>query len=48
MPWRYKDGRIIKVGRSWKDEDGTTHPWNWVIWSDDDKEDKDLTWEEDQ
>lgn len=36
VAWKYKD-RIIRVGRSWRDDSGTKHPYNWVIWSDEEK-----------
>ena len=31
--WQH-NGRIIKEGRSWKSDDGITHPSNWAVWSD--------------
>lgn len=46
MPWKYS-GRVIKVGRSWTDNNGITHPYNWNNWSDDEKAAKGLTWEND-
>ena len=46
MAWKYND-RIIRVGRSWTDDNGVTHPRNWVIWSDEDKANAGLTWEDD-
>lgn len=44
MPWKY-NGNIIKEGRSWTNDDGITHPLNWAIWSDQEKEDAGLVWE---
>jgi hypothetical protein len=46
MPWKYC-GRVIKVGRSWTDNDGIKHPYNWNNWSADEKAAKGLTWEAD-
>jgi len=45
MPWKYK-GTIIKEGKSWSD--GTyKHPYNWSsTWSDKDKKDFGLEWED--
>ena len=45
MPWKLGN-RIIKEGRSWKDNNGITHPRNWAIWSDSDKTAAGLTWED--
>ena len=46
MPWKYS-GRVIKVGRSWTDNDGIKHPYNWNNWSADEKAARGLTWEAD-
>ena len=46
MPWKYS-GRVIRVGRSWTDNDGIKHPYNWNNWSTDEKAAKGLTWEAD-
>lgn len=46
MAWKYND-RIIRIGRSWTDDNGVTHPRNWAIWSDDDKVAAGLVWEND-
>lgn len=36
MAYKYKD-KELKVGTSWKDDDGITHPYNWATsWSSDD------------
>ena len=44
MPWKH-NGRTIKVGRSWVDDNKIRHPSNWMIWSDSAKKDKGLVWE---
>ena len=46
MPWKYS-GRVIRVGKSWTDNDGITHPNTWGNWSDADKTAAGLTWEDD-
>ena len=46
MAWKYND-RIIRIGRSWTDDNGVTHPRNWAIWSDEDKVAAGLVWEND-
>lgn len=46
MPWKYS-GRVIKVGKSWTNNDGITHPNTWGTWSDGDKTAAGLTWEDD-
>ena len=46
MAWKYND-RIIRVGRSWTNDDGVTHPRNWAVWSDADKTAAGLVWEDD-
>ena len=46
MPWKYS-GRVIRVGRSWTDNDGIQHPYNWNNWSADEKAARGLTWEND-
>ena len=45
MPWKLGN-RIIKEGRSWKDNNGITHPRNWVVWSNSEKTAAGLTWED--
>ena len=45
MPWKLGN-RIIREGRSWKDNNGITHPTNWAIWSDSEKTAAGLTWED--
>lgn len=46
MAWKYND-RIIRVGRSWTDDNGVTHPRNWAIWANDEKTAAGLVWEDD-
>jgi hypothetical protein len=44
----YKYGEtVIRVGRSWTNSDGVTHPRNWANWSDTDKAAAGLVWEDD-
>ena len=45
MPWKH-NGRTIKVGKSWVDDNNIRHPSNWMIWSDSAKADKNLVWED--
>ena len=46
MPWKKKDGTIIKVGQGWTDDNNIVHPSNWMIWSDTYKKSVGLTWED--
>ena len=46
MVWKYGDVRL-KAGKGWTDKDGTKHPSNWMIWSNEDKKGFGLTWEDD-
>jgi len=46
MVWKYGDIQL-KAGKSWTDKDGTKHPNNWMIWSNEDKKGFGLTWEDD-
>ena len=46
MVWKYKS-RTISGGRPWKDDDGFTHPYNWMSWDDSTKKAKGLTWTDD-
>jgi hypothetical protein len=46
MVWKYGDVQL-KAGKSWTDSDGTKHPNNWMIWSNEDKKGFGLTWEDD-
>jgi hypothetical protein len=45
MAYEYS-GRIIREGRSWVDNDGVTHPRNWMRWSDEEKTAKGLVFVE--
>lgn len=36
MAWTYND-TIVRAGRSWTDDNGVTHPSNWMQWSDEQK-----------
>ena len=46
MAYKYS-GRIIRTGKSWVDNDGITHPANWMVWSAETKAEKGLVWEDD-
>ncbi len=46
MPWKYS-GRIIRGGKSWVDNDGTTHPKTWQLWDSDYRVARGVTWEND-
>ena len=46
MAWTYNT-RIIREGRSWTDDNGITHPTNWGSWSDDEKANAGLVWQDD-
>jgi len=46
MVWKY-DGRQIKVGRVWTDNDGTMHSGRWANWDANRKEAMGVTWEDD-
>ena len=43
--WTY-NGRTIRVGRSWTDDNNVKHPTNWNVWSDDYKAEMGLVWED--
>ena len=45
MPWKH-NGKIIKTGKAWVADDGTKHPAVWMRWSDSQKKDKGLVWED--
>jgi hypothetical protein len=46
MPWKY-NGRTIKVGKGWTDDNGFKHPYNWESsWTDQNKTDFGLVWED--
>tara|TARA_R100000734_G_C3215114_1_gene28757 strand:- start:20 stop:502 length:483 start_codon:yes stop_codon:yes gene_type:complete len=44
MPWKLGE-RTIREGFSWTDNNGITHPYNWSIWSNEEKTAAGLTWE---
>lgn len=46
MAWKYNN-RNIRVGKSWTDDNGITHPSNWGRWSAEDKAAAGLVWEDD-
>ena len=47
MAWLY-NGRTLKVGKSWTDDNGIKHPYNWsTAWTDEDKEEWNVTWQDD-
>ena len=43
MPWKLGN-TVIKAGSSWVDANKIRHPYNWSIWSDDQKKAVGLTW----
>jgi len=45
MPWKH-NGRIIKVGKSWTDDSGVTHPSNWDVWDDATRASVGVVWED--
>ncbi len=46
MAYKYS-GRIIRAGKAWVDNDGITHPSNWMRWSAETKAEKGVIWEDD-
>jgi len=44
--WQY-NGKTIRSGRGWKDDNGITHPQTWMRWSDADKTAAGLVWVDD-
>jgi hypothetical protein len=46
MAYKYS-GKIIRAGKSWVDNNGITHPSNWMVWDDATKAAKGLVWEDD-
>lgn len=44
--WQY-NGVTIRAGRGWTDSDGIKHPSNWMNWSDSEKANAGLVWEND-
>jgi len=48
MAWLH-NGRTLKVGKSWTDDNGYKHPYNWATaWSDADKTQWGVTWQDDE
>jgi hypothetical protein len=45
MPWIYKDGTVLRLGRRWTDATGRIHSREWMDWCDEDKIAYGLTWE---
>jgi len=45
MPWKH-NGRTIKVGKAWVSDSGVKHPAIWMRWSDSEKRDNGLIWED--
>ena len=41
--WTY-NGKRIREGRAWTNDDGVQHPANWHIWSEDEKIAQGLVW----
>ena len=44
--WQY-NGKTIRAGRSWQDDNGIKHPQTWMRWSDADKTAAGLVWVDD-
>ena len=45
MPWKH-NGRIIKEGKAWVADNYVKHPAVWMRWSDSEKKNKGLVWED--
>jgi hypothetical protein len=45
MAYKY-NGKFIRAGRSWQDDNNITHPATWMRWSDDYKVTMGLVWED--
>ena len=45
MPWKH-NGKIIKEGKAWVSDSGVKHPAIWMRWSDSEKKDNGLAWED--
>lgn len=45
MPWIYKDGTVLRLGRRWTDATGRIHSREWMGWCDEDKIAYGLTWQ---
>jgi hypothetical protein len=46
MAWKYKEEQIF-IGQSWRDDKGILHSPDWIRWSDDEKKNAGLVWEDD-
>jgi len=46
MPYKY-NGKIIRAGKAWTDNDQIQHPSNWMLWDAATKTAKGLVWEDD-
>ena len=44
--WLY-NGKGLREGRGWSDDNGTQHPANWGRWSAEEKQEKGLVWQDD-
>jgi hypothetical protein len=45
MPWKH-NGKIIREGKAWVSDRGVKHPGVWMRWTDSDKAEHGLVWEE--
>ena len=45
MPWKHNE-RTIREGKAWVSDTGVKHPAVWMRWSDSEKRDNGLTWED--
>ena len=45
MPWKH-NGKIIREGKGWVSDDGVKHPGVWTRWTDSEKAEYGLVWEE--
>tara|TARA_R100000388_G_C7219776_1_gene148250 strand:- start:250 stop:807 length:558 start_codon:yes stop_codon:yes gene_type:complete len=45
MPWKH-NGKIIQENKTWISDSGVKHPAVWMRWSDSEKKDNGLTWED--
>jgi len=46
MPYIY-NGKALRTGRGWVDNNGIKHPTNWASWSEAEKTAKGITWQDD-
>ena len=46
MAYKY-NGKVIRAGRAWSNDNGITHPTTWMRWSDAEKTTAGLIWEDD-